>query len=268
MSYIAVSISRGRCLWKSGLVRPVQEAAACSLRHGALCCTPPDTVPLNLSTLLLPVLVLLATQESFWEEARSELHQMHSSIHPHPEIALFTVNQVLWCCNGLRRRLPAFLVLRKENLRSPTSVLTAHGSTSRPLCRRRKGIYQRTGFHCVHSARGFFAVINVLCALFEGVRIKHKLNYRQHLRAYNPVAPGLLGRTRTPFLAVIRENASLSYESNIYVHSDGYLQYELFENEAGKMGLVVPVPHRPSPDSGVHLIDQHILIIDFWLHGF
>jgi len=122
-----------------------------------------------------------------------------------------------------------------------------------------------------------------VCAFFAGFRIKNKLNYRQHLRAYNPVARrrglydaetqeyGLdLGRTRVPFLAVIRENASLSYESNLIFYDDRYLQHstELFRNEVGKMGP----SSRPliSPRKTLvytSLIDM-ILTIDFWLHGY
>jgi hypothetical protein len=74
-----------------------------------------------------------------------------------------------------------------------------------------------------------------VCALFTGVRTKDKLNYWKHPRVYNPGARrrslydagtqeyGLvLGGTRVPFLAVIRENASLSYESNLIVHDDRF----------------------------------------------
>jgi hypothetical protein len=87
------------------------------------------------------------------------------------------------------------------------------------------------------------------CRLFETVRNSYDGKYTQQLRAYNrDIASSgnesrLLEKKRVPFLAVIRANNRISYDE------------EVFTNEIGKRGVLVPMNHQLPPAVDIHSVD-------------
>jgi hypothetical protein len=100
------------------------------------------------------------------------------------------LNQVLWCCNDLEEDCQHFPSCERRTLESGICA-DCERLDFESIMQKTQGDLPEDGLPlCSFGKRLSRNHRCAVCAFFAGFRIKDKLNYRQHLRAYNPVARG------------------------------------------------------------------------------